>query len=146
MKMAKLLHITICCLLLTLGSKKNDWQRQKKNQGKLPCCHEDLLSLVIGWPLWTMVHYFVLFFCNWASTPTVSHYQLDSQCAQPKFEPVLLLLVVGFFLGVFFKAGFKCKWRKRKKKKTHRVLKRLAFVSQTLRKMCLAFYAQSLGF
>lgn len=48
-------------------------------------------------------------------TPTVSHYQLDSQCAQPKFEPVL-------FMISFFLAGLKCRWHK-----THRVLKHLAF-------------------
>lgn len=33
-----------------LGSKKEK-DYDKENQGKLPRCHEDLLSLVIGWPL-----------------------------------------------------------------------------------------------
>lgn len=47
-------------LLLTASvwEAKKDYDKEKKNQGKLPRCHEDLLSLVIGWPLWTMVHYF----------------------------------------------------------------------------------------
>lgn len=39
-------------LLLTASvwEAKKDYD-EEKNQGKLPRCHEDLLSLVIGWPL-----------------------------------------------------------------------------------------------
>lgn len=37
--------------------------------------------------LWCTIFFFYSFFAT-EPTPTVSHYQLDSQCAQPKFEPV----------------------------------------------------------
>lgn len=128
-------------LLLTASvwEAKKDWQRRKSGEAStLP-----RRSPVLGHRL-ASFNYGALFFV-WVSfvvfatepTPTVSHYQLDSQCAQPKFEPVLFM--ISFFLAGRFSAdgikltGFLS------------ILLLLA-LSQTLRKMGLAFYAQSLGF
>ncbi|KTF87348.1 hypothetical protein cypCar_00050218 [Cyprinus carpio] len=53
-------------------------------------------SLAGLFELWcTMFCLVFFFFFATEPTPTVSHYQLDSQCAQPKFEPVLF--IISFF-------------------------------------------------
>lgn len=109
-------------LLLTASvwEAKKDYDKEK-NQGKLPRCHEDLLSLVIGWPLWTMVHYFSFGFLLLFSQLSLHQpYHTTSLTHSVHNQNLsLFFLWLNFF---FFLAGLKCRWHK-----THRVLKRLAF-------------------